>query len=377
MIPPGSTIGILGGGQLGRMLILAGRRLGYRFQVLEPKPGCAAGMVADGEINAPYEAGSALLRLAKTCQVLTFEFENVSAQALGPIEDLLPVRPAASVLSICQNRRREKEFLRRRGFPCAPFRVVHGSDELLQAVRELGNSCVVKTADFGYDGKGQVRITEPDFDEKAVWGRLDGESAVVERWIDFEGEFAVICARGTDGQEAIFPVIENEHRNHILHRSIVPARISPALAVEAGELALEITRAMDVVGLLAVELFLTREGEWLVNEMAPRPHNSGHFSFDACLTNQFEQHLRAICGLPLGSCDLLRPVVMTNLLGDLWEDGGPRWSRLLEEPGLKLHLYDKGEQRSGRKMGHICCLAERLPDALRMSRRAEQLLGLD
>lgn len=364
MIGPGSTIGIFGGGQLGRMTVLAGRHLGYRFSILDPAPNCAAGMVADHVHQAPYDASEAVLALARQCEVLTLEFENVPARSLELAASLRPVRPGAEAASVCQNRRAEKEFLRRHGIPCAPFQVVATEGEFRRAVEEVGIPGVLKTASFGYDGKGQVKVTEGSRQALAqVWSSMGGNPCVYEQWIEFSGEYSVICARRPSGQSAVFPMAENTHRHHILHTSSIPARLPDPLRSQAEGLALRLAERLGLEGLLAVELFLTRSGQWLVNEMAPRPHNSGHFSIDACLTSQFEQHVRAVCDLPLGATSLHAPVVMVNLLGDLWHPSTPAWEDLLADPTVKLHLYDKGEPRPGRKMGHFCVLGPSLEEA--------------
>lgn len=373
---PGATIGMLGGGQLGRMSILAGRAMGYRFQVFEPQAEGAAAMVADGEVNAPYGDAEALREFAGRCDVVTLEFENVPRQAVDVITSAgVPVHPAGEVLHICQNRRREKEFLRANDIPCADFRVVGSAGELKQAVAELGAPCVLKTADFGYDGKGQVKITEASADFDAIWRQLDAPMGVVEAFVDFKAECSVIVARGPSGETSCFPVAENIHRNHILHLSIAPARLpSPTLAA-AGELAMEVAEKLGVIGLVAVELFVKRDGSVLVNELAPRPHNSGHLTIDACQTSQFEQHIRAVCGLPLGETRLLRPAVMLNLLGDLWQDGEPDWASVLTDADVKLHLYDKGEPRPGRKMGHLTVLKDSVEDALKTAKAIFEALS--
>ncbi|MEM9226473.1 MAG: 5-(carboxyamino)imidazole ribonucleotide synthase [Verrucomicrobiota bacterium] len=358
MIQPGATLGILGGGQLGRMSILAGRQLGYRFRVYDPKAGGAAGMVADAVTNAPYDDEAALLTFAQGLDAITFEFENVQAEPLKKLAEKLPVHPRPGVLHICQNRRREKEFLRASGLPCADFRVVESLAQLKAAVAELGTLCVLKTADFGYDGKGQVKITD-DGDLKTIWNEFNAPLGVVERWIDFEKECSVVAARTAGGEVRCFPMAENIHVNHILHLSICPARIEKSIQARGAELAAKIAEKLDVVGLIAVEFFLTDEGELLINETAPRPHNSGHYTIDACATSQFEQHIRAVCGLPLGDPALHTPAVMINLLGDVWHGQPARdWTSVLQHPRAKLHLYDKGEPRPGRKMGHITLLAE-------------------
>lgn len=358
MIEPGATLGILGGGQLGRMSILAGRQLGYRFRVFEPKAGCAAGMVADSEVNASYADEEAFLRFAEGLDAVTFEFENVPAPPLALLASKVPVRPRPEVLYVCQNRRREKEFLRDNGIPCADFRVVDGPEALAAAVEALGLPCLLKTADFGYDGKGQVKIKETQ-DWQELWKSFNAPLGVVEKWIPFQAECSVIAARSPGGEISCFPMAENVHVNHILHLSIAPARLSADVRERGEELAREIAVKLDVVGLVAVELFVCDNGEVLVNELAPRPHNSGHHTIDACLTSQFEQHIRAVCDLPLGSPELHTPAVMVNLLGDVWHGRTARdWSGILKHPRAKLHLYDKGDPRSGRKMGHFTLLAE-------------------
>ena len=380
MYPGRTTLGVLGGGQLGRMLILAGSRLGYPFHVFTPEGGSPAGVLAGREFNAPFRDEAALLEFASSVDRVTLEFENIPVAALEVLNTKTLVCPGAEVLSICQNRYREKEFLKREGFPCAPFMVVDSPESLKRAVGEIGVPCVLKSADFGYDGKGQVKIEETERDWGLLWEALKPETgvAVVEQWVDFEKECSVICARNDRGEIAVFPIAENIHRDHILHTSIVPARLSPEIETQGIMLGRSITERMGVVGLLAVELFLTRQGELWVNEMAPRPHNSGHFSFDACLTSQFEQHIRAVCGLPLGSTDLLQPVVMVNLLGDLWKrDKAPDWDILLRDPAVKLHLYGKREAKPGRKMGHFCVLDPVLETALvKAEKLFEQLVDL-
>ena len=289
--------------------------------------------------------------------MISFEFENIPLSAIREVAGIRPLRPRGEVLHICQNREREKAFLREHGFPHAPFAVIESVGGLPAALEAIGTPSVLKTADFGYDGKGQIKL-EGDVDVESTWQRFHSTRGVLEKWIDFEAELSVIVARGLDGQMVAFPPSENFHRRHILDLSIVPARFPTAIAQEAVRLASEITASLDVVGLLAVEFFLTRNGRLLVNELAPRPHNSGHYTFDACLTSQFEQQLRAVCGLPLGSTELLTPVVMWNLLGHLWKKGEPDWTVILSEPRAKLHVYGKAEARPGRKMGHVSVLAE-------------------
>ena len=367
MIGPGSTIGILGGGQLGRMLVLAGRPLGYRFHVFEPKGPCAAGMVADKEVNADYSDEDALEAFARSVDIITLEFENIPAEVIDKLGAIKPVMPGKRALHVCQHRQREKDFLKENGLPCVPFEYADSAHSLQRAVHSIGFPCVIKTAAFGYDGKGQIKLNvahEAD-DCDYLWEFLGRPPrVVVEKWIHHIGEFSVICARKPDGSKTALPMAENVHVNHILHASIVPARVTDATR-EAGEaLACEIADRLDVVGLIAVELFLEENGELIVNEMAPRPHNSGHYSIEGCFTSQFEQHIRAVTDLPFGSMELHRPTVMINLLGDLWEGREPDWSGLLDDPRCKLHLYDKGEARPGRKMGHFTVIGDEIEETL-------------
>ena len=362
-ILPGGIVGVLGGGQLGRMLAIAARRMGYSVHAFEPQPDSPAGQICDVEINAPYDDMDELEKFARGVDVVSFEFENIPVSAIARVAALRPVRPRGGVLEICQNREREKLFLQANGFPCAPFRVVDSAASLAQAIGEIGTPCVLKTADFGYDGKGQVKLTGGENVEE-IWKKFSAPRGVLEKWIPFQAELSVICARGLDGKIVSFPVSENQHVHHILDLSIVPGRFPAQVLESAAALGEKITAALDVVGLLAVEMFLTDEGNLLVNELAPRPHNSGHFTFDVCETSQFEQQLRAVCGLPLGSPELLRPVVMWNLLGDLWQNGAPDWKKILEDPRAKLHLYGKSEARPGRKMGHVCLMADTVEEAL-------------
>lgn len=369
MIAPGSRLGLLGGGQLARMTALAARRLGYAITVLDPAGDDApAAPVCDAVIAAPFTDRDALERFARGADVAGLEFENIPVAALQTVEAICPVRPGWRALEICQHREREKTFLQARGYPHAAFRAVETPAELVGAVAALGAPCVLKTATSGYDGKGQRRI-EAGEDLAAAWADWSGGQArrgVVEAWVPFAAELSVICARNGRGEVAAFAPIENRHANHILDVSIAPGRFPPEIQRAATDLARSLTEALGIEGLLAVEMFLTKDGRLLVNELAPRPHNSGHLTFDAGLTSQFEQHARAICGLPLGSPELLCPAVMVNLLGNLWVGGQPPdWSGVLEEPGAKLHLYGKRAAKPGRKMGHVCVLDRSLPVALR------------
>lgn len=373
MIVPGKTLGIFGGGQLGRMTALAARRMGYRIHIFEPGENSPAGQVADLEVNASYRDEESLLRFLREIEVATFEFENIPADFLHKAAEHRPVYPSPEVLLICQNREREKVFLEKNGFPRAAFRVVSSVGELSEAITALGTPCVLKTAAFGYDGKGQIKIVAGD-DAAKIWKKFDAGRGVVEEWVDYQAELSAICAVSSKGETSVFPVSENIHTDHILEYSIVPARIDPKIQEGAAAVAREIAKALQVVGLLAVEFFLTTDGRLLVNELAPRPHNSGHYSFDGCLTSQFEQQVRAVCGLPLGSPRLLSPTVMCNLLGDLWKQGTPDWNTVLEHPNAKLHLYGKEEARPGRKMGHFTLLAETVDEAFETARAIKRRL---
>ncbi len=356
MILPGSTLGILGGGQLGRMLAQAAQTLGYRVHVFEPAGSCPAGAIANQEVNANYDDLAALTAFARECDVITYEFENIPAGPLEAIAPLVPLHPGAEVLHVCQNRQREKAWLRANGFP--HVRYAEALDgEVVAAIASVGRPCVVKTADFGYDGKGQMKIvTDADLEKARAIFR--GRRCVVERWVEFSSEVSVIVARSSTGEARTFPVAENIHTHHILDFSIVPARVGETVQREAELLATAIAEKLGVVGLLAVEMFVTPDGV-LVNELAPRPHNSGHWSIDGCETSQFEQHVRAVCGLPLGGVTVREPTVMVNILGDAWrwQDGkvvgDPNWAAILGTPRAKLHLYGKAEPRIGRKMGHF------------------------
>ena len=378
MISPGSTIGILGGGQLGRMLGQAAQSMGYRVQVFEPVGPCPAGAVANREVNASYDDLAALTAFARECAVVTYEFENIPSGPLDAIASLVPLYPRADVLHVTQNRQREKAWLRANGFPHVRYAEALDGD-LSAVIGQVGRPCVVKTADFGYDGKGQMKIVNDADLEKAA-AIFRGRRCVLERWVDFSCELSVIVARSSAGETKAFPVAENIHTRHILDFSIVPARVSAAALREAEQLAVAITEKLGVVGLLAVEMFLAANGEVLVNELAPRPHNSGHWSLDGCETSQFEQHVRAVCGLPLGPVGVREPTVMVNILGDAWrwQDGRvvgePNWRAVLSEPRAKLHLYGKAEPRPGRKMGHFTVRDRNLETALTRAKELQAQL---
>lgn len=374
---PGATLGVLGSGQLGRMFTIAARQMGYRVHIYSPDTDTPAGQVGDVEVSAPYEDLDRVRAFARGVDVVTFEFENVPSATSKACAEVTPVRPDGDVLHITQHRLREKEFLSRNGFPVTPFRRVATLDDLEAAAMEHGLPAILKTASFGYDGKGQQKLRAPEQLLQAFEG-LKGAEGIYEAMVDFEKEISVVAARTADGQFAAFPVFENAHANHILDITFAPAAIAPALAREAVQLARGILDALKVVGLLTVELFVTRQGRLLVNELAPRTHNSGHLTLDGCVTSQFEQQLRAVCGLPLGSTELRQPTAMANLLGDVWlaAGGTPRWEVALRDPLVRLHLYGKSEARRGRKMGHITAGGRSVEEAIQRVRNARERLVL-
>jgi 5-(carboxyamino)imidazole ribonucleotide synthase len=373
-ILPGKTIGVLGGGQLGRMLAQAATRLGYRVHVYEPAADCPAGAVAHKEVNAPYADTAALTAFARECDVVTYEFENVPAVPLKAIEAVTLLRPHWGVLETAQNRSREKRWLRDNKFPHAKFAEVTATGDVAAGIREVGVPCVVKTADFGYDGKGQLKVMG-EADIPAAVKRFTGQPVVIEQFMDFACEVSAVVARSPTSAVRVFPVAENIHTNHILDFSIVPARVAPEVVAAAEKLARLIAEKINLVGVMGVEFFVTKGGEVLVNELAPRTHNSGHWTLDACMTSQFEQQVRAICGLPLGAVTLLSPVVMVNILGDAWANGEPKWDALLAQPNVRLHLYGKGEPRPGRKMGHFTVTARDADMALEFAQKYQARLG--
>jgi 5-(carboxyamino)imidazole ribonucleotide synthase len=375
VINPGSTIGVLGGGQLGRMFAMAARRLGYRVHTFAPEHDTPTGQIADVEVVAPYDDVEAVRQFAKRVDVVTFEFENVSAEAAAAAEEHAIVRPNGHALAIAQHRIREKTFLAEHGLPVTPFAPVRSDAELAAAVDVVGCPAVLKTATFGYDGKGQVTIATAA-DAAQAWDALGRTEAVFEAFLDLDREISVIGARGVDGAWSHFGAIENAHCRHILDVSVSPANVPAAVAMLAVDVTRAVMEALDFIGLLCVEFFVTRDGRLLVNELAPRPHNSGHLTFDACRTSQFEQQLRAICGLPLGSPEQLQPAAMANLLGDLWQAGEPDWAAALAFPTAKLHLYGKASARVGRKMGHITAMAATREEAKSLVIRAREALTL-
>ena len=356
-IPPNSTIGVFGSGQLGRMLAVEARRMGYRIHAFSPESDTPTGQIADAETCAAYEDLDVVKKFARAVDVVTFEFENVPSICAATAAQFAPVHPRGEVLHIAQNRLREKTFLLKNGFPVVEFRHVRTLEDLQTAIREIGVPAILKTAGFGYDGKGQARINSAE-DVKAAFDNLHNQEAVLEAFVDYEKEVSVVAARDAAGDFAHFGVIENAHANHILDVSLAPASVADDTQKEAVEIARGILETLAVVGVMTVEFFLTKNGKLVVNELAPRPHNSGHLTIDACQSNQFEQQLRAVCGLPLGSPAFFRPAAMANLLGDLWENGDPNFAAALSDPNVKFHLYGKHEARCGRKMGHLTATAE-------------------
>jgi len=371
-ILPGATLGILGGGQLGRMFTIAARTMGYRVMVLDPDPASPAGQMADVHLQAPYTDDAALRKLGEACAAVTTEFENVPAASLVALAQTCRVSPGADAVAVAQDRSHEKSWLAQHGFATAPFALVYSEGDLDAALAETGTPALLKVARFGYDGKGQVRVSTRE-EARAAFRAFDGQPCVLEGFVALDCEVSVVLARDDTGACALFPVAENRHVDGILDVSIVPARVPDALIGRAQTTAQAVADALGYVGVMAVEFFVAG-GALLVNEIAPRPHNSGHYTLDACVTDQFEQQVRALCGLPLGDTRLLSPVVMVNILGDRWRDGGPRWGTLLAHPAIKLHLYGKDSARTGRKMGHFNVLdadpaaaldlAEQMRDAL-------------
>ncbi|MEO8494404.1 MAG: 5-(carboxyamino)imidazole ribonucleotide synthase [Planctomycetota bacterium] len=374
IVLPGATIGVLGSGQLGRMFTIAARRLGYRVHVLSPDADTPTGQVADLEINASYDDREAVARFARQVQVVTFEFENVPKDTAELVAQHAPVRPAGSVLHVTQNRFREKSFLRDAGFPVTPFCSVRGPADIPLALDQIGVPAVLKTAEWGYDGKGQAKLATREQAADA-WSALGEQETILEQYIEFDSELSVVAARGLDGQIEHFAPFTNMHRNHILDVSISPATVSDQVAQAAVEIARGVLAKLEVVGVLCVEFFVTRDGQLMINELAPRPHNSGHLTIDAHVSCQFEQQVRAVCGLPLGSTEQLRPAAMANLMGDMWGGGEPNWSAACAFPEVKLHLYGKAAARPGRKMGHLTALATDPQIAAARVRDARQALS--
>ncbi len=373
-ILPGSTLGMLGGGQLGRMFTIAARTMGYEVVVLDPDKESPAGKLATTHICADYSDQAALDQIAKSCDAVTTEFENVPASTLEALAKTMPVRPGAKAVTIAQDRIQEKNFLKNNGFFTAPFAVIHSIEDLKKNIGKIGLPAILKVSRFGYDGKGQFAINAETDIEKA-WQTLQGEACVLEQRMPLDIEVSVVLARGIEGEMVTYPLAENLHESGILDVSVVPARLASDTEEKVIVMAKQIAAALDYVGIMAVEFFISN-GKILVNEIAPRPHNSGHYTLDACVTDQFEQQVRAVCGLPLGDTTLLSPVVMVNMLGDIWHNGeNPKWEKLLNHPNVKLHLYGKREARPGRKMGHFNVLSANIDDALALAKDLKQQLS--
>jgi 5-(carboxyamino)imidazole ribonucleotide synthase len=371
-ILPGATLGVLGGGQLGRMFCVAARTMGYQLVVLDPDPESPAGRIADNHIQADYDDRTALDDLARRCDGITTEFENVPAQSLRYLSQRTQVHPGAPALEIAQNRNREKSYAIAAGLLPVPNAPVKAGTDIAAVIEYTGLPAILKRATLGYDGKGQFVVDSVEQATRA-FDSMGGVECVLEKKVELAAEVSAIVCRNASGETACFPVAENRHRNGILHQSIVPARVEPSVSVTAQQQALALAEELEYVGILAVEFFVDMDGALYFNEMAPRPHNSGHYTKDACVTSQFEQQVRMMCGLRPGDTRLISPVVMINLLGELWQ---PDWTALANEPGVKLHLYGKHQARPGRKMGHFNSLARDVETALQVADRIyAQLAG--
>jgi 5-(carboxyamino)imidazole ribonucleotide synthase len=374
MILPGATLGLLGGGQLGRMFTVAARTLGYRVTVLDPDAHSPAAEFATGHLNTAYTHPASLDELARTCAAVTTEFENAPAEALLALAERTIVRPSGNAVAVAQDRAREKGFCASNGFPVGGFAVIRSAADIDSALAGVRLPALLKTARFGYDGKGQARIASR-VELQETFTAWKGVPCVLEEFLSLEKELSVILARAADGETAVFPVAENQHAGGILDITIAPARITDSLAQEARDIAIRLAARLDYVGVLAVEFFVVEDSKLLINEIAPRPHNSGHFTIDACRTSQFEQQVRVLCGLPLGDPSLHTPAVMLNLLGDIWKGGAPDWRHILEQRGAHLHLYGKREARPGRKMGHVTVCEDSVEKALDIALGIKQKLG--
>ncbi|MCU1324940.1 MAG: phosphoribosylaminoimidazole carboxylase [Bryobacterales bacterium] len=374
-ILPGATIGVLGSGQLGRMFAISARRLGYRVHTYSPDRDTPTGQIADIEIDAAYEDLDRVRAFASAVDVVTFEFENVPAPTAEAAEAEAPVRPAGLVLHTTQHRLREKTWLASHGFPVTRFEAIRAGGDLA-AVWDGFGPAILKTAGFGYDGKGQFRVSSLAEAEDA-WSAMERQEAVLEAMVDFEAELSVVAVRGENGDCVFYTPSANSHVAGILDVSVAPGPFSEKIVYEAQEIARALLSQLEVVGVLCIEFFLTKDGRLLINELAPRPHNSGHLTIDACVTSQFEQQLRAVCGLPLGSTEMLRPAAMANLLGDVWTDGEPNWSAALAMPDVKLHLYGKLEPRPGRKMGHLTATSTSASQSEKLVREARSKLHVE
>jgi 5-(carboxyamino)imidazole ribonucleotide synthase len=371
LVLPGSTIGIFGSGQLGKMMSVAAKRMGYRVHIFSPENDTPAGQVSDLEIVSPYLDLDAVEKFAQAVDVITLEFENIPVATLKAAAKFVNVFPGNKALEIPQHRSKEKTFIRDNGISTCEFSIVRSLDELKQACQTILPG-VLKTVTGGYDGKGQYVIRSAE-DIESAWAELKTDEAILEELINFQYEFSVIGARSSNGQFAAFPAFRNDHRNQILDVSVSPAGLSKELETKAGQIVDRVMRELDAVGVLCVEFFY-RDGEILVNEIAPRPHNSGHLTIEAHTTSQFEQHIRAVCGLPLGSTEQLKPAAMANLLGDAWHSGDPNWPAVFASPATELHLYGKHTPAQSRKMGHISAIAATVDQAKQLALDARDAL---
>ncbi len=378
-ILPGATVGILGGGQLGRMTAMAARSLGYRVQVMDPDPSCPARFVVDACFEGGWDDAKAAADLARGCDVVTLEIEQISLECMAAAARYAPVRPGADVLRIIQDRITQKEWLRNHGFALGPFESVRSLEEMERAVARFGANCFVKSARGGYDGRSQVRL-EPGAQQATAavaaetWAALGGAPCVVEQGLSLDREISVLVARNPRGELKSYPSATNHHEHQILAWSVIPSSIPAALEQRAQQMACDLAQELRLEGILAVEMFLTTAGELFVNELAPRPHNSYHASERACVTSQFEQHVRAVCDLPLGDVEVMRPAAIANLLGDIWLAGEPKFDRALAVPGVRLHLYEKHSARKGRKMGHLSAVGKTPEEAIERVLEAQALL---
>src|ERR1700728_277787 len=374
-ILPGAPIATLGGGQLGRMVAMAARSLGYRIQVMDPDPSCPARFVVDACFEGSWDDASAAADLARGCDVVTLEIEQVAIASLEAAAKYAPVRPSAELLHVIQNRIRQRQWLRERGFPLGPWHAARSEQDLAEAVAALGGRCFVKSAHGGYDGRSQVKIGFGESTTAAeAWHALGQQPCVVEQALDLDREISVMVARSPRGETKSFPSATNHHEQQILAWSVIPSLISAEMEARAQKLACDIADSFTLEGLLAVEMFLTKDGEMLVNELAPRPHNSYHASERACVTGQFEQCVRAVCDLPLGDVSVVQPAAIVNLLGDLWLDHAPHFDRALTIPGVRVHLYEKHQPRKGRKMGHLSAVGSTPEEAVERVLEAKALL---
>lgn len=385
---PGATIGIFGGGQLGRMVAMAARGMGYRILVLDPDPGCPARFIVDGCIEAGWDDSRGAANLARGCDVVTLEIEQIAAASMEAAASFCPVRPGGAMLAVIQDRVEQKNWLKKHGFPVGAYRAVASLHEVRAAVEELGGRCFCKSARGGYDGRGQGKVgfrpgAAREDEVLGAWEALGEGPGVVEKAVELEREISVMVARSPNGEVKVYPAAWNHHENQILDWSVIPASLDPAIEYEARRVAAEIADTFQLEGLLAVEMFVSRKAdvgmELLVNELAPRPHNSYHQSERACVTCQFEQAVRAVCDLPLGDVDVVQPAAIANLLGDLWleTDGSarePRFDEALSVPGVRLHLYEKLKPRKGRKMGHLSAVGSTPAEAVELVLRAKALL---